>query len=196
MFPCALPSKEEPEERLLLQNLMVIRITPNACPIHPNHAPPHSFPPISHPGWFGGACRGPLESLVEECTCLVCPAFNRCCLPTASAQSGPTAGNPTNPTIQLQSCESSANHTLESYPRIIPPAQTPCPTTVNKYTPIFVLFQFLPFVCFFAFLLLLYAPLRHFFASAVVGLDPLLSCFLAGFMLFLFALLNVVLPCA
>ena len=87
---------------------------------YPNHAPPHSLPPIPHPGCFGGACRGPLESLVEECICLVCPASNRCCLPTASAQSGPTAGSPANPTIQLQSCESSANHTLESYPRIIP----------------------------------------------------------------------------
>ena len=87
---------------------------------YPNHAPPHSLPPIPHPGCFGGACKGPLESLVEECICLVCPASNRCCLPTASAQSGPTAGSPANPTIQLQSCESSANHTLESYPRIIP----------------------------------------------------------------------------
>ena len=91
---------------------------------YPNHAPPHSFPPISHPGCFGGACRRPLESLVEECICLVCPASNRCCLPTASAQSGPTAGSPTNPTIQLQSCESSANHALESYPRIIPSNHT------------------------------------------------------------------------
>ena len=31
------------------------------------------------------------------------------------AQSGPTAGSPANPTIQFQMCESSANHTLESY---------------------------------------------------------------------------------
>ena len=124
MFPCALPWEEEPKDRLLLQNLMAIRITPDSCPIHTRithlHTVSHHLPPIPHPGCFGGACRGPLESLVEECICLVCPASNRCCLPTASAQSGPTAGSPANPTIQLQSCESSANHTLESYPRIIP----------------------------------------------------------------------------
>ena len=81
---------------------------------YPNHAPPHSLPPIPHPGCFGGACRGPLESLVEECTCLVCSASNRCCLPTASAQSGPT--------IQQYNFKAAnhLNHTLESYPRIIP----------------------------------------------------------------------------
>ena len=103
---------------------------------YPNHAPPHSLPPIPHPGCFGGACRGPLESLVEECICLVCPASNRCCLPTASAQSGPTAGSPANPTIQLQSCESSANHmnhTLESYPRIIPRIIPPIQTSRPDY---------------------------------------------------------------
>ena len=77
---------------------------------YPNHAPPHSLPPI------------------------------------ASAQSGPTAGSPTCPTIQLQSCESSANHTLESspesypesYPRIIPPIQTSRPDYGKKYTPIYI----------------------------------------------------------
>ena len=131
MFPCALPWEEEPKDRLLLQNLMAIRITPDS---YPNQAPPHSLPPIPHPGCFGGACRGPLESLVEECICLVCPASNRCCLPTASAQSGPTAGSPANPTIQLRIGESSANHTPESYPRIIPPTQTSRPDYGKKYT--------------------------------------------------------------
>ena len=138
MFPCPLPWEEEPKDHLLLQNLMAIRITPDS---YPNHAPPHSLPPIPHPGCFGGACRGPLEPLVEECICLVCPASNRCCLPTASAQSGPTAGSPANPTIQLQSCDSSANHTpeypnhtLESYHLL----KLPGPTTVTKYTPTIV----------------------------------------------------------
>ena len=30
MFPCALPWEEEPKDRLLLQNLMAIRITPDS----------------------------------------------------------------------------------------------------------------------------------------------------------------------
>ena len=110
---------------------------------YPNHAPPHSLPPIPHPGCFGGACRGPLESLVEECTCLVCSASNRCCL-LAYCLSAERAHNPT---IQLQSCE--------SYPRIIPPNHTPNhtlesyhlfklpgPTTVKKYTPIWFLVSY------------------------------------------------------
>ena len=132
MFPCALPWEEEPKDRLLLQNLMAIRITPDS---YPNHAPPHSLPPIPHPGCFGGACRGPLESLVEECTCLVCSASNRCCLPTASAQSGPT--------IQQYNFKAAnhlriipSNHTPESYPesypRIIPPIQTSRPDYGKK----------------------------------------------------------------
>ena len=138
MFPCALPWEEEPKERLLLQNLMAIRITPDSCPIQRTS----TQSPTQPTSWlFWWACRGPLESLVEECICLVCPASNECCLPTASAQSGPTAGSPANPTIQLQSCE--------SYPRIIPPNHTPNhtlesyhlfklpgPTTVKTYTPI------------------------------------------------------------
>ena len=103
---------------------------------YPNHALPHSFAPISHRGCFGGASRKPLlEPLEEECDCLVCPAFNRCCLFTASAQSGPTAGSPTNPTIQLQRCESSANHTLESYPRIIPRIMPSNHTTYSTSRP-------------------------------------------------------------
>ena len=90
---------------------------------YPNHAPPHSLPPSpTHPtSWmFWWGLQRATGVFGGECICLVCPASNRCCLPTASAQSGPTAGSPTNPTIQLQSCESSANHTLESYPRVIP----------------------------------------------------------------------------
>ena len=121
MFPCALPSKKSQRTAFFCRIYDHTNHTQFMPDSYPNRAPPHSFPPISHPGCFGGACRKPLlESLVEECDCLVCPAFNRCCLFTASAQGGPPAGIPTNPTIQLQSCEPSANHTLESYPRIIP----------------------------------------------------------------------------
>ena len=134
MFPCPLPWEEEPKDRLLLQNLMAIRITPDSCPIHTRITRLHTVP---HPSRILVVLVGPVEgqeskglclwwglgsgSLVEECICLACPATNRCCMPTAlRRRSGPTAGSPTNPTIQLQSCESSANHTLESYPRIIP----------------------------------------------------------------------------
>ena len=139
----------EPKDRLLLQNLMAIRITPDSCPIHTRithlHTVSHHLPPIPHPGCFGGACRGPLESLVEECICLVCPASNRCCLPTASAQSGPLLE------VQLiqQYNFKAANHLRiipsnhtpesypESYPRIIPPIQTSRPDYGKKYTHMF-----------------------------------------------------------
>ena len=84
-----------------------IRFMPDS---YPNHSPPHSPPPITT-GVFGGRVHLP-------------PASNRCCLPTASAQSEPTAGSPANPTIQLQSCE--------SYPRIIPPIQTSRPDYGKK----------------------------------------------------------------
>ena len=108
---------------------------------YPNHAPPHSLPPIPHPGCFGGACRGPLESLVEECICLVCPASNRCCLPTASAQSGPTAGSHKSQynfkaANHLRIIPS--NHTPESYPESYHLFKLPGPTTVKKYTPKYV----------------------------------------------------------
>ena len=122
MFPCALPSKKSQRTAFFCRIYDHTNHTQFMPDSYPNRAPPHSFPPISHPGCFGGACRKPLlESLVEECDCLVCPAFNRCCLFTASAQGGPPAGIPTNPTIQLQSCEP----ICESYPRIIPPNHTP-----------------------------------------------------------------------
>ena len=93
--------------------------------LYSNCAPPHNFPPIPHPDCFGGACRGPLEFLVEECICLIYVSSNGCCLPIASAQSGSTTGSPINTTIQFESNESSPNHVLESYLRIIPPESYP-----------------------------------------------------------------------
>ena len=112
---------------------------------YPNHAPLHSLPPIPHPGCFGGACRGPLESLVEVCICLVCPASNRCCLPTPSRRR-------VGPLLEVQLIQQYTTSKLqiicESYPRIIPPNHTPNhtlesyhlfklpgPSTVKKYTP-------------------------------------------------------------
>ena len=53
----------------------------------------------------------------------------------------PTPESPANPTIQLQSCESSANHTPESYLESYHLLKLPGPTTVNKYTPILLMIQ-------------------------------------------------------
>ena len=94
---------------------------------YPNHVPPHSLPPIPHPGCFGGAWRGPLESLVEECICLVCPASNQ--RPTDAACLLPRRR--VGPLLEVQLIQQNnfkaANHTLESCPRIIPPIQTSRP---------------------------------------------------------------------
>ena len=123
MFPCALPWEEEPKDRRLLQNLMAIRITPASCPIHARITRLHT---ISHPSHILVVL--PLESLMEECICLVCPISNRCCLPTASRRR-------VGPPLEIQLIQQynfkitnhlriiSSNHTPElypeSYPRII-----------------------------------------------------------------------------
>ena len=147
----SLGKKSQRTACLLLQNLMAIRITPDS---YPNHAPPHILQPIPHPGCFGGTCRGPLESLVEECSCLVCPASNRCCLPTPSRRR-------VGPLLEVQLIQQYTTSKLqiicESYPRIIPPNHTPNhtlesyhlfklpgPTTVKTYTPIYMFFLTMP----------------------------------------------------
>ena len=68
-------------------------------------------------GVFGGRVHLPSLPSIQ-------PASNRCCLPTASAQSGPTAGSPTNPTIQ-HNTTSKLRIICESYPRIIPSNHIP-----------------------------------------------------------------------
>ena len=117
---------------------------PMAIPNHTRFIPEScaSTKSPTHPtsGWFGGACRGPLVctvvkgsclwwglgSLVDTCICLVCPATNRYCLPTASwRRCGPTAGSPANPTIHFQSCE--------SYPRTIHQAIPSNHTTYSNF---------------------------------------------------------------
>ena len=111
---------------------------------YPNHTPPHSLPPIPHPGCFGGAWRGPLESLVEECICLVCPASNQ--HPTDAACLLPRRR--VGPLLEVQLIQQynfkaanhlriiPSNHTPESYPesypRIIPPIQTSRPDYGKK----------------------------------------------------------------
>ena len=112
MFPCALPWEEEPKDRLLLQNLMPIRITPDS---YPNHAPPHSLPPIPQTGLVG---PGPLVcAVVTRVVPLVgCGVFG-------TAQKWAHCWKST---IQFQSCE--------SYPRIIPPIQSSRPVYTETNT--------------------------------------------------------------
>ena len=59
-----------------------------------------------------------LGSWVEECICLVCPASSICCLPIASRRR-------VGPLLKVQPIQQyifkAVNHTLEPYPRIIPP---------------------------------------------------------------------------
>ena len=91
---------------------------------YPNHAPPHSLPPTPYPGSFGGACRGPLESLVEECICLVCPA-SACCLGAEWAHCWKSSkSNNTTSKLRILPSTHTPESYPESYPRIIPPIQT------------------------------------------------------------------------
>ena len=122
MFPCALAWEEQPQDRLLLPNNGHTE-SPDSCPIHTRitRLPTGAcrWPLVCHCSqkkskgsclWWG------LGSLVEESTCLVFPATNRYCLPTASRRRcGPTAGSPANPnnaTSKLRVVPS--NHTTYS----------------------------------------------------------------------------------
>ena len=58
MFPCALPWGEEPKDRLPLQNLMAIRITPDSCPMHTRIMHLHT---VSHPSHILVLLVGPVE---------------------------------------------------------------------------------------------------------------------------------------
>ena len=101
---------------------MAVQFTPDSCPIPTRITHLHTVSHLSH---ILVVLLGPAEG--HWCSqkgrafgevwglwiCLVCPATYRYCLPTASRRRLLKV-----PPIQ-QYCELFANHTLESYPRII-----------------------------------------------------------------------------